>query len=90
MDTNKDTKLLDRVIEIHHTMNVLSTYWVNNPHLRLGQILSNAWRVHPDYKSNPEPEINDIFYLTDSKLLEGIKILEELQNKNESKGSRPA
>jgi hypothetical protein len=90
MDTNKDTKLLDRVIEIHHTMNVLSTYWVNNPHLRLGQILSNAWRIHPNYKNNPEPEINDIFYLADAKFLEGLKILEELKNTNESKGSRPA
>lgn len=61
----------------------LASYWARHPYLRLAQIVSNAWRAHPDYKRNPEPDIQDIFYLTDEKFLEGLAILE----KNESKDS---
>jgi len=71
---------------VEHTMAALREYWVERPYLRLGQILSNAWRVHPDYKRNPEPEINDIYYLTDGKFREGLLELIE----DESKSSRSA
>jgi hypothetical protein len=53
-------------------------YWENNPHLRLGQIVVNAWRVLPQYQKNPEPEISDLFYIENDKLLEGLKQLENL------------
>jgi hypothetical protein len=62
----------------------LNVYWYNRPELRLAQIVSNAWRIHPDYKRNPEPDINDVYYFTDAKFLESLELLE----KNESKGSR--
>jgi hypothetical protein len=69
---------------VESTLADLREYWLARPHLRLGQIVSNSWRIHPDYKRNPEPEINDIYYLTDGKFREGLLELIE----NESKDSR--
>lgn len=64
----------------------LKSYWTSHPYLRLGQIVSNAWRIHPDYRKNPEPDIQDVFYLSDAKFIEGLKLLEkpadELQSKS--------
>ena len=60
----------------------LIDYWEKNPHLRLGQIVVNAWRVTPAYKNNPEPEISDMFYISDTALLEGIEKLEEMSNES--------
>lgn len=62
----------------------LLDYWSVRPHLRLGQIVSNAFRMHPNYKRNPEPEIQDIFYMSDKHFLEGLELLKE----NESKDQR--
>lgn len=62
----------------------LNVYWYSRPHLRLAQIVSNAWRTHPDYRKNPDPDINDVYYFTDAKFLESLELLEQ----NESKGSR--
>ena len=59
-------------------------YWEERPHLRFCQIVSNAFRIHPYYKRNPEPDINDVYYMDDVKLLEGLELLE----KNESESSR--
>lgn len=64
---------------------MLLTIWQKHPYLRLCQIVSNAWHKHPDYRRNPEPDIQDIYYFTDTKLLEGLELLMQ----NESKGSRP-
>jgi len=60
----------------HHVVLVLlGRYWHKHPELRLAQIVSNAWRIHPEYRQNPEPDIQDIFYLSDSKFLEGLELL---------------
>ena len=68
---------------IDPTLTALQEYWQARPHLRLGQIVVNAWRMHTDYKRNPEPEVSDIFYLTDAKFREGLLNLIG----NESKGT---
>jgi hypothetical protein len=60
----------------------LEEYWSKRPYLRLAQIVSNAWQIHPDYRRNPEPEISDIFYLTNEKFVEGLKLLEENESKD--------
>lgn len=65
------------------TLYKLEEYWRNRPYLRLGQIISNAWQVHPDYKRNPEPEISDIFYFTNQKFIEGLRLLEENESKDQ-------
>lgn len=75
----KDT---ERVI---HTLGVLTAYWLQRPHLRLGQIVSNAWHTLPEYTKNPEPEIADIFYLPDNRLTEGLSKLEDLERESTSK-----
>ena len=77
-----------RLFEIHNIINELKDYWTARPYLRLGQIVSNAWQVHPSYRANPEPEISDIFYLNDARFVEGLNIL-AAPNTNESEGSRP-
>jgi hypothetical protein len=74
-----------RQLYIAQLLDTLGEYWYARPHLRLAQIVSNAWQMHTDYKKNPEPDIQDVFYFTDSKLFEGIELLRQ----NESKGSRP-
>jgi hypothetical protein len=72
----------DRIADV---LEKLQTYWRKYPDLRLSQIVSNAWRVHPDYKNSPSPDIiQDIYYLADSKFLEGLEIL----SKDESKDQR--
>jgi hypothetical protein len=76
----------ERLVYIAQLLDTLGEYWYKRPELRLAQIVSNAWHIHPDYRKNPEPEIQDVFYFTDSKFLEGLEALV----KNESKGSRPA
>ena len=78
-------KKLEREIYIAKLLDTLSEYWFEHPELRLAQIVSNAWQIHPDYRRNPEPEIRDVFYFTDEKFMEGLELLED----NESKGSRP-
>jgi hypothetical protein len=79
-----DSEKIERAASIARLTHTLYTYWSVRPHLRLAQIVSNAWRIHPDYKKNPEPEIQDVYYFTDKKFLEGLKLLQE----NESKDSR--
>ena len=61
----------------------LMRYWEDRPHLRLCQIVSNAFRIHPKYRRNPEPEINDIFYMEDHEFLEALELLK--QNESQSK-----
>lgn len=63
----------------------LMRYWEERPYLRLCQIVSNAFRVHPSYKRNPEPDINDIYYMEDYKFFEGLELLEK--NESKSKGT---
>ena len=77
-------KELERQIYIAKLLDTLSEYWYKYPELRLAQIVSNAWQIHPGYKVNPEPEIRDVFYFTDSKFLEGLELLKA----NESKDQR--
>ena len=60
---------------IDQTLEELRKYWRSRPYLRLAQIVSNAWQMHPDYKRDPEPDIKDIYYFTDSKFLEGLQLL---------------
>lgn len=64
----------------------LSEYWQAHPHLRLGQIVVNAWRATLAYKNNPEPEISDLFYIEDAQLLQGLEKLEELNRESSRKG----
>ena len=64
----------------------LLEYWKDRPYLRLGQIVSNAFRAHPSYKRNPEPEIQDVFYMPDKHFLEGLDLLAKMCN--ESKDSK--
>lgn len=78
LKTNMSETRQETVVE------TLQAYWSDRPHLRLGQIVSNAFRVHPSYKKNPEPEIQDIFYMSDKHFLEGLELLKE----NESKDQR--
>jgi hypothetical protein len=65
----------------------LNDYWEKNPHLRLGQIVVNAWRMTLAYKNNPEPEISDLFYLPDEQILEGFENLAELNRESSHKRS---
>lgn len=63
-------------------VSTLLEYWNSRPYLRLGQIVSNAFRIHPNYKKNPEPEIQDVFYMSDVSFLEGIDRLKNNESKN--------
>ena len=80
MDSSNPKNLQD----VDRVLARLREYWVERPYLRLAQIVSNAWQIHPDYKRNPEPEINDVFYFTNNKFIEGLELLKE----NESKDQR--
>ena len=80
MDSSNPKNLQD----VDRVLANLRDYWVERPYLRLAQIVSNAWQIHPDYKRNPEPEINDVFYFTNNKFIEGLELLKE----NESKDQR--
>jgi len=74
MESNERiTKLLSKLEE----------YWQARPYLRLAQIISNAWRTHPDYRKNPEPDIQDVFYFTDAKFLEGLELLTKDEPKDQ-------
>jgi hypothetical protein len=84
MDEAKD------LARVKSTLEILQEYWLQRPYLRLGQIVSNAWRVLPEYSRNPEPEINDIYYLPDNRITDGLsqlKELERLERERQSKGS---
>lgn len=70
---------------VKHTLEALSAYWLQRPQLRLAQLVSNAWYTLPEHKRNPEPEISDIFYLTDDRLLAGLSKLEENERESTSK-----
>ena len=85
MTPEQMTQKLNRALQIAEVLHKLAVYWEKRPELRLCQIVSNAWQIHPDYKRNPEPEINDIFYFTDSKFLSGLELLSD----NESKDKGP-
>ena len=94
VDTNVQRYVWNNIINIlienelcsHHVvLYLLEKYWTKHPYLRLAQIVSNAWHVHPDYKKNPEPDIQDVFYLTDIKFLEGLKLL--IENESKDQGS---
>jgi hypothetical protein len=80
MDSSNPKNLQD----VDRVLAKLRDYWIERPYLRLAQIVSNAWQIHPDYKRNPEPEINDVFYFANNKLIEGLELLKE----NESKDQR--
>jgi len=67
-------------------LQALQTYWETRPELRFGQIVSNAFRVHPSYRRNPEPEIQDVFYMSNTHFLEGLELLSKMCN--ESKDSK--
>ena len=55
----------------------LMRYWEKNPYLRFCQIASNAFRIHPNYKRNLEPDINDIYYMSDKDFVYALGLLEE-------------
>jgi hypothetical protein len=69
---------------IDQTLEELQKYWRARPYLRLAQIVSNSWQIHPDYKRDPEPDIQDVYYFADSKFLEGLKLLIENESKSTS------
>lgn len=73
----------NNVCERHVVLSLLGAYWDKYPQLRLAQIVSNAWHIHPDYKKNPEPDIQDIFYLSDDKFLEGLELLTKDESKDQ-------
>jgi len=52
------------------TLNALGKYWLARPELRLGQIISNAFRAGDNYR-----EEKDLFYSEDKEIIEGLKIL---------------
>ena len=69
--------------DIENMLAKLKAYWLNRPYLRLAQIVSNAWHIHPTYKKNPEPAVEDVFYFEDKHFLESLELL----SNNESKGT---
>lgn len=85
-EQKQEKKDLDRLLQMAETIHNLAAYWEEHPYLRLCQIVSNAWQSHPDYKRNPEPDIQDIFYFSDNKFLEGLEILKRA---DESKDQGP-
>lgn len=78
--THEEKNKLQRekdIVRVKETLDALSTYWLQRPYLRLGQLVSNAFYILPEYTKNPEPEIADVFFLPDSRLLEGLSKLVE-------------
>ena len=73
--------------EVKEALALLESYWLERPHLRLGQIIVNAFRCTPNYIRNPEPEFSDLFYVPDSVLLSELATLANLSN--ESKSTKP-
>lgn len=74
---------------ISGTLDALSRYWRARPHLRLCQIVSNAWHTLPEYKRNPEPEINDIYYLPDNRFVEGLDNLQKQEDAQRARQEAP-
>jgi len=81
LDILKDNGLCNMYVVLYN----LQDYWEKHPQLRLAQIVSNAWHKHPSYKQNPEPDIQDVFYFTDAKFLEGLQLL--IQDESERPGT---
>jgi hypothetical protein len=69
------------------TLRALNDYWLQRPFLRLGQLVANAFYVLPEYTKNPEPEIADIFFLPDQRLVEGLSKL--IEGEREPTSKRP-
>ena len=59
-DPNRIARVLDQ----------LGQYWMQNPDLRLGQIVSNVNYAHR--RDNGLPSNNDVFYLEDEDFLESL------------------
>jgi hypothetical protein len=70
--------------EIKEALALLESYWLERPHLRLGQIIVNAFRCTSNYRRNPEPEFSDLFYVPDSVLLAELETLANLSNEPQS------
>jgi len=74
----------DKTQNVEEVLANLQAYWKKHPYLRLAQILSNAWRKHPNYVTNPDPGvIQDIFYFTDANFLEGLELLIQDESKDQ-------
>jgi hypothetical protein len=87
--TYKEKDSLQRekdIARVEHTLSVLKDYWLERPYLRLGQLVSNAFYVLPEY-TNPELDVADIFYIPDNRLLEGLSKLTESERESKSKGT---
>ena len=84
MPTSKD---LSRV---ESTLAELRDYWLQRPYLRLGQIVSNAYRALPEHASAPASDvIRDVYYLADDRILAGLnnlKASEKLERERQGKG----
>ena len=78
-----DILIENGLCERNVVLQLLSEYWHKNPHLRLAQIVSNAWTAHPKYRRNPEPDIQDIYYLSDDLFLEGVALLAKDEPKDQ-------
>ena len=74
---------------ISATLDALSRYWRARPYLRLCQIVSNAWHTLPEYRRNPEPEINDIYYLGDDRFVEGLDNLQKQEDAQRARQEAP-
>jgi uncharacterized protein YihD (DUF1040 family) len=83
-----DLKQQKRQLRITEILDSLEIYWRKNPELRLAQIVSNAWHIHPSYKRDPEPDIQDVFYFTDNNFLQSLELLDS--RPNESTIQRPS
>jgi hypothetical protein len=70
---------------VRKSLKILEDYWIQHPYLRLGQIIVNAFSRTESYKRNPEPDLDDLFYVSDELLLAVISHAIDL--KNESKSS---
>lgn len=56
--------------EIDELITIIKRVWLFHPHLRISQLISNA-------ASLSKWSSNDIFYLSDDQLLDGLKKLEQ-------------
>lgn len=65
----------DKQIKINTTLDILKEYWLKNPDLRLGQIISNVCSI---------TVINDVFYLPDSVIAPGLEALERNSAREEA------
>jgi len=67
--------------EVEVMLYKLGKYWKARPWLRLGQIMSNAWGLCDAYKQSPEPEVSDLYYIENDKLVAAIDQLEKQEGK---------